>query len=471
MIRPGALLSTRPRRPYPAGGNMRAGVVICLGLVAAGPPGSVTGVGLEAEPLVAEAVGLRMRPPAGAVTTVQADPGGASYVLGDSNETWSMRIAPLHPAAADPSPEDLIEEHLRAVAATGRAHRILANEPRQYGGINGHLLYLQQTLDDRRSVVNGWLVLPTSEQTFLVFSLMTRAEDFARLRPVFDGSFATIELRGREALAEQRKQELERGRTLVRSFTPEALKGLAGFQRWYRIFRPAVSGRQADDTEVGFLNLRAVEGLRGELTPERSPESYSAMEAEQGLMVLLKARAVVDAKTGHYLDVDGRYWMAWDRSKEAWSVRQTSRKGDASQSTADTGVRNGMTLDIIHSVRERLTREPTQWTIPDPAYLCQPEAYMLGRLLPRDGTLDGDVTWYHFDPRTRRLAQRVDHWQAEGDLWVLTTQPLLEVAHVTQVYDADGRRLKRIDGDGTLTEPIDPRDLQRLWRSKGLLER
>ena len=53
--------------------------------------------------------------------------------------------------------------------------------------------------------------------------------------------------------------------------------------------------------------------------------------------------------------------------------------------------------------------------------------------------------------------------------WVLTTRPLLEADPISQIFDAQGTRLKRIDGDGTVTERIEPAALRRLWQSKGLL--
>jgi hypothetical protein len=166
--------------------------------------------------------------------------------------------------------------------------------------------------------------------------------------------------------------------------------------------------------------------------------------------------------------------MGWDRATEAWSVRQTQRKGTASQTTAETGLRNQANLEVIHSLREQLTREPTRWTLPDVAYLCQPELLLLGALLPRDPPPDGAIAFSCYDSNSRQVTQRVDRWARAMDgtgHWVLTTLPLLAVSPHTQRYDASGQRIERVEADGTTTRRIDPADLRRLWRSKGLLPR
>ena len=222
------------------------------------------------------------------------------------------------------------------------------------------------------------------------------------------------------------------------------------------------------------MTIESLEAMRGELTPERSPSSFTGLESERGLMVLLEARAIIDAEAKRYLDVDGRYWMAWDRSAEAWSIRQTQRVGSASQTTAETGVRNRATLTVIHASKEQRTREPAVFMLPDTAYLSQPEVFLLGQLLPRDGSVTGQMTFYFYDSKSRRVAERIDSWEPARDgsgHWVLTSQPMLEAAVITQEFDDQGRRIRRIDGQGTITERMSAQDLRQLWRRKGLLTR
>ena len=429
---------------------------------------------LDPVPLVAEPFGLRMSVPAGAIATTQLNQGRLTYLVSDAREagTWGVRIGTLTSTLSNPTPATVIDAQVHAVRATGRPFRVLANEPGRYGGTAGRLAYLEQTLDGGARVINGWLVVPTAHRTFLVFSIVTTADHFARLRPLLRASFSTIELLSKDAVVTRREARLARGRVIVDTLTPEALRSMVDQQQWYRIYEPAASGRWADEVEVGYMSLKCVEGRRGELTPERSPDSYRAMEQEKGLMVMIDARAIIDAQRHHYLDVQGRYWMAWDRSRESWSVRQTQRQGEATRTKAETGLRTGAMLQVIHSSKEAFTREPKEWSIPDTAYVSQAELFLLGSLLPRDGSFEGEMMLYYYDARHEQLPRRVDRWQPAADgsgNWTLVTQSALAAGSYTQLFDANGVRLRRVDADGKVTERTSAEELRRLWRSKGLL--
>jgi hypothetical protein len=397
-----------------------------------------------------------------------------SYLATDPGGTWSLRISILTPAVAQPTAGALAEQHLQAIQATGRKFQILANEPRMVGAFQGHLLYIQQVLDDEKQLVNGWLILPNSPRTFVVLTILTTADQFSRLRTVFDASFDSIELRSINDRLTQRQARVLRGRELIATLTPEKLQSALSGRHWYRIYRPGGTGRTADDTEIGFLSIECSEAMRGQLTPERKPQLFTGMETQRGLMVLVEARAIIDGEKSHYLDVDGRYWMAWDRATEAWSIRQTQRMGEAARTSAETGIRERMTLDVIHSSKEQLTREPKRYTIPDISYLSQAEVFLLGRLLPRDDSIVGQMSFYFYDTKTRQLGDRVDDWQQSRDgsgQWVLKTLPVLETKPIIQHFDAQGHRIRRIDGDGTVTERIEPDTLKGIWRRKGLMGR
>lgn len=448
-------------------------ILLALPLLAA-PAGRAAGP-TEADlmPFTAEGLGLMMSVPAGAVSTTQVAGGGLAYLLtgGGAEPTWTMRLSTLTPPSGRPTAADLIDAHLEAVRATG-AVTVVANEPRVVDGARGHLLYIRSADPAQDQSVSGWVIVPRSAEAFVVLSILVDGEAFPHLQPVLDACLATVRLRSMDELAAEHDDGLGRGRAFVETLTPQNLRSVVGPREWYRIYRPSDSGRTEDDTEVGFMSLQCLPAARGRLEPQRSPDSYSSLEAERGLMVVIEARAIVNHDSNLYLDVEGRYWMAWDRNQEAWSVRQTRRQGEASRTSAETGVRSLATLDVIHSSREELTRDPSQWTIPDKAYLSQPEVFLLGRLLPRESAAAGEMLFYYYESGSRRLVQRTDRWEPADDGsngWVLATRSVLKPGTVTQVFDAQGRRVKRIDGDGTLTVRIDPDELQRLWRSKGLL--
>ncbi len=436
------------------------------------PPAAV----LDPEPLVAEAFGLSMHLPAGTTVTTQLTDEKLIYVFTDGREVgaWRMRLQPLVSARPDATAESLIQDKIREIRSTGRRYRIIANHPGRYGAVEGRLLYLQRTLPDGAEVINGWLILPMAPQRFLVFSLVMSADRIGLLRPVFNASFATVELRSQEEVNAQRQARLERGRMVIDTFTPARLRSLVSGRTFYRIYQPAASGRADEETEIGYFTMRSLEAPRGRLTPERLPSSYGAMESEEGLMVVIEARAIVDAATKRYVDVEGRYWMSWTRSSEAWSVRMTQRQGVTEHTTAQTGVRTRGILNVIHSAREEFTRQPAEWSIPDKAYLSQPEVFGLGGLLPRDGSVTGQMAFYHYDSGLRRVPRRIDDWQPADDgsgHWVLRTRSSLDAGVVKQIFDAQGTRLRRIDADGKITERIDRQELHRLWQAKGLLAR
>jgi YD repeat-containing protein len=425
--------------------------------------------GLASEPLVAEAIGLRMYLPAGGAARSATGPDGVSYLASDEAQNWSLRISTLLPAVAGASAAGLAADQLQAVQKTGRPVQVMVNGPRPCGTIQGHLLYVQQSINNQ-AVVNGWLMLPTSPQSFVVVTIFADAREFPRLRPIFDACFDTIQLRSAAELADQREARLARGREVLATFTPQRLRAAAFDRQWYRVYRPGPSGRSADDTELAFMSLQVGEGKRGELTPERAPEAFGAMESELGLLLLLEARYLLDdPKAGGHVDVDARYWMNWDRQSEAWSVRYTRRVGTVSRTAADTGVRSGPRLEVIHSSREEQTREPETFQVPE-VYLCQAEVLLLGALLPRDGPASGEMAFACYDPKARRLIDRVDSWKLDRQAphWVLTTIQFSDTAPIRQVYDASGRRLQRTDPDGTITERMDPGELRKLWQSKGL---
>ena len=289
--------------------------------------------------------------------------------------TWTARTATL------------VQQYLKTVRASSPKVRVIANDPVTVVGATGQRLYIERPAGATGQAVTGWLVLATSDYDFLVFSLATTAQDFVRLRPVFDASFATIRIRQQDEVQAIRMARLARGRTIINSFTPDKLRsviGRIGRKAVYRIYTPSASGRRLDDTEIGYLTIEGREGMRGELNANRARSAYTDMEAEVGLLVLIEARGLGGDQSNHFLDVQSRFWMAWDRSKEAWSTLRTERLGNrVLNTTGETGVRDFGLLNVIISAKERMSREPKQWSLPDRACLRQHAGCVLRRLLPR----------------------------------------------------------------------------------------
>ncbi len=433
---------------------------------------------LDPEPLVAEALGLRINLPRGTVATTEMSGGRLVYTFADRpvGATWTMRLNELVTTLADPKPSRLADEKVRSFEDGRNPFRVLVNQDLDCGGVAGRLLYIWQKASDGAEAVNGWLILPRSGPSFLVFSIVTTADRIDSVRPILDASLATVRVR---APAEQKalhEQRLQLGREAVDTFTEERLREAAGPRQWYRISVPGEAGRP--DTEVGYLSLEAREAARGEVEPDRDPSRYGALEAQSGLMVLLEGRVIIgEPRNGHFYDIQGRYWLAWDRAVEQWSVRMTQRQGEATKSTSETGLRELGKLRVIAASLEEYTRDPVSWTISEKAYLSQVEVFLLGALLPRDGSITGEMSFLYYEPTMRMLPLRLDLWGPGGGgtaRWSLRTRPFLQALTIDQDFDASGRRLRRVDWDGQVrkvTEPIDPEALRRLWEEKGLSRR
>ena len=96
----------KPLRPVPIL------LVVLTAASAQAPPAP----GLDPTPLAAEALGLTMSLPAGAIVSTQSSDQAISYLVTDAEGTWSLRVSNLSPAVPDPTAEALAGE-LEAVGA------------------------------------------------------------------------------------------------------------------------------------------------------------------------------------------------------------------------------------------------------------------------------------------------------------------------------------------------------------------
>jgi hypothetical protein len=356
------------------------------------------------------------------------------------------------------------------------AFRVLDNEPVTYGQTPRQLCFLEQTSPSGETFVAGWLVLPRGPRTFVVLAIRTTPEHLPRLRPILDTSFSTISLRSGEEITRLRDQRLEAGRRFLESTTAEKLKSLVGRRQWFRIYRPNPGG---GEQQLGYSFVEVIAAKRGSLNPQRSEDQYDAGEQEVGFTVRIHGRIVLDATQASYYDSLAVYWMAWDQSQEAWSIRATQRQGDKERSESETGVRPPAgpgqprpKLTVIKSVGTSYRRDPYEWVIPD-VYLSQPLAWLLGELLPRDRDepLELATYAYNFTNAQPKVSLRYDHWGPAEDgsrTWVLRSQLSSDSAPIRAVYGPDGGLIRRQRSEGTVTEPITLEQLRRLWTRMGL---
>jgi len=280
-------------------------------------------------------------------------------------------------------------------------------------------------------------------------------------------------------VAMERSARLKSGHDLLASLSAQQLHALTGYSQWTRIYRPSENAG-APATEVGYSLVEVVAGKRGELNPGRNPSKFSPAERKEGLIVRVQGRVLADAKRRLFYDSLATYWMAWDQSEEAWSVRTTQRQGEAEKSEAETGLRAAPTVGspqaVLQVIKSSEAAEPVsnQWEVPD-VYLSQALGWIIGRILPRDLTAGAtgptDYAWYFYVSSNRqpKVYQRLDRWEGRNDgTYTLTTYLTPDTPPFVSTYAADGSFVRRVHSDGTITEPISLEDLRKLWKSKGL---
>lgn len=431
---------------------------------------------LDPTPVTVEALNLRFHPPRGSNTIAENLNGAFVITLSDSAKTptWTMRVQTMKASAPGSTAKAQIDDLLKELDRTKADYRIVSNQAHTAAGQTGQMCYLERTTKDGQNVVSGWLVLPISRDEFMVFAMQTVPESFPLLRGVWDACFATLDLRTREQVTAERNIKLKNGVDLLASIKPAQLKALAGQKQWSRIYRPMPNGAPA--VEVGCALIEVEAAPRGALNPEKDPTKYNSAERVEGLLVRMQGRYVVDAARKVFYDSIALYWTAWDLSEETWSVRGTQRQGDAEVSEAETGLRAAPTTaqptSVLSVIKTTQTTEPVsnQWEVPE-VYLSQALGWIIGRLLPRDVTEAREYAWYYYVSSSMqpKVYQRLDKWERSADgRYLLTTYLTPETPPYTSTYDKNGDFVRRVHGDGSVTEPIELIELRKLWKASGL---
>ncbi len=440
-------------------------------------------------PLTADSLGLTMRLPRGAQVSMQKVNGSTTFLMSDNPKSARWRMRAQLQAAESPgiSATEQAKVQLEALSRSGQTFKVLIDEPRRYGGLQGHFLAIEQPpilgSADKRASITGWLMLPSGDKRFVVIAIMTVDTFWEEMQRTFDLAFQTVQVSDVDDLKRVLEFRLANGREFVKSITPERLESCLHAKQLYRIYRKGSAGDPSNEKEIGYLSMRCFEALRGEVESGRAPEDFRSAERQSGIMVELEARILSNDDPKHKFDVLSRFWMSWDRVQEAWSTRTTETQGSISRSFAQTGVRSEPsagqprpTLTVVNNADVPAVNDDAALIepVPDDAYLSQVEVYLLGRLLPKNSPMPQEYSFYFFDAKNNLMSLRLDRWSpdpADPAVWMLVTQPTVDAPEMTQIFNAQGMRLRRVDGDGTITEPIEPRALERLWISKGLPSR
>jgi hypothetical protein len=432
---------------------------------------------LDHEPAHLESLGMKRRLPVGAMLSKPVKGAMPIYTVDDSRTPprYHMQIQSYVSSLPEPSPRAQVEDYLDGMRRKGAAPTVISNAPIAVDNLDGQLLWTSTDLGEGIVAVQGWLVIQIGEFDFLVASALCAGPQFPEARPALEACFASISLEDRRQVASDRSERLRRGNAVLGALTPAALRELCTAEpRMYRVYAPDESGREQ---EIGYYQVTV---LAANMSDASGEAQIPHRDDGTGLLVLVQGRTIVNRDTGEFADTESRFWSAFDRSSEAWSSRVTQRGGkNAPRSFAQTGLRAPAGLGnprqkllVINADAQSRTREEREWVVPTGIYLSQAETLVLGELLPRDGSSNGDFAYYAFDPRSMQMPQRVETWTPAADgQWMLVTQPGLDEPAEVTLHDSRGRRIRRSEPDGVVTEHCSASEVDRLWKSQGLPSR
>lgn len=445
--------------------------------------------GLEAAPSRFEVLGMQFRPPAGSIMRGEGSGRTATWVISEDADSpkYILRASKLY-ADGPSEPAAQVDDLVRSVSERPSANTVFAVRSRKefmHKGQPAALLYTslrEGEGEEEVSAVQGYFLVQVAPAEFVVISSLVAERDFAAVEPLLSRSFGTVEVLDPEALARDRADRMGRGEQLLAALDEAALRRAldpaagdaagGGAGRWYRISQSAQDGTV---NEVGYMTVTAVDAPQGAANPDRAEPDWTSRERERGLLVRLRMRTLMDPSGKAVTDTDARYWVRWDREREFWTVRSTARAGrKAARNSTQLGIREPASagspravLEVTDVDRAKPGDEPNRWQVPPVGYLSQAEAMVLPRLLPSmaQPTRFG---FYWFDPRSGRLAQRVDELTPGPAGAALATRRTLESPEVTDMVDQAGVLLRRTSDDGAVVERTTAADMLALWKRKGL---
>lgn len=303
------------------------------------------------------------------------------------------------------------------------------------------------------------------------FDLMCDPADEREARVAYLAILRSAQFSANTEVAVARAVALEVTEALISSLTKsdylKAIERVHG--QWARLSVPAETGSTIDDTERGYRLIRAWEGHRGEIDPERSQALWNEDDRQRGYLVQIDGRVIERAPgQNQWNTIDTRIiaFMSYDRAHEAWTANTTFRQGGQRPVVnTEFGLRNGQEL---HVSRRGITSNTFQPIVPPRGYISQVEFYLLPQLLVghEATTAYGMYALTGGDESIRYRQFELE--RSDGiAAWRLTAD-LGDDARSVSLFDAAGRFLGSERGDGSTWKPTTQADLLALWQRKGL---
>ena len=434
------------------------------------------------ELFISNEVGMSMTLPEGAVIATKQDGEAPFFVVRDGSEspTWSLRLEST--PSDDPTAEAMIRRLMLSQNAGAEASlKILEEQPFRHDQALGHLAWVEETLENGKKVIFGWLVLPQGriggQLRYIVATSITLPRHLALVQPVLKHSLDSIALRGPVLASLNAQVEADATKAFLEQLDEETLRKLDGHVSYRRAFRPGLSGEA--DTEVAYSIFTIKSAPMGEIQIRKNPDTYTAAEQEEGFLLRIHSRVIAEADREIYLDMLGLYWMSWDLEDEAWTATVTRRQGAATRTEKEFGFRSPPTLGeplprlmVIKQDDEINLREPYLWETPEP-WMPRPLVGILGLFLPKSDPLAMSYAFFDHRHSTPQLGSRRDEWapRSPGEsTWVLRTWLDDSGLPATAEYGPHGM-IRQRNPDGLVIEATSPDRINHIWRQAGLRTR
>jgi hypothetical protein len=339
-------------------------------------------------------------------------------------------------------------------------------------GVGAERFYLAVPRADGKPLVKGYTIFKPLANQFVVFELIVPESDFARSRPAYETSIATARFEDPKQVNLERGAAIRAGQDLLKLVTPEDYdQWFNGTERWFRLYRPAVTGSKADSQEVGYRGIKFWKGQRGEVdSTGTSRGSWTKVDRQQGYLASVRARLLTPQGPA---DSEAIYFMTPDRSEEAWMLRMVVR--DAKSGTElirakEIGARSGKELNVVIEQSGQAPRT-IQPFFQSAGYLTQVDLIALPRIYAAK-QVESSFAYYVYQSQIEGVSLRRDRLTKSGKgtsiIWGLETNFTDDAPTQSSTFNAQGDLLSTTTSDGSIWEPVKLDDLKRLWEQKGL---
>ena len=315
-------------------------------------------------------------------------------------------------------------------------------EPAQRAGA----LFYYKIPDRRRGDrSHGQALIQVDDYTFALLRLDAPYAVRDHAQVAFEAMIDSITIESSDTLLEQRRHNVERGRT------------------WWQAKK--LEERLAAIQPVQLLRIIQADSDIGYMTVEMRPGKELGLD---GLAVIVQAREYEDE---HVHDTKGRFFLSNDLNHEIWDIRTTTQQRDHGLQEvgapnkitwAETGTRNRR---IIKVTRSGLSgRKELQWELNPETYLSQVDLHLLNQMLPEEAQ---EMGFYAYLPSANKLTYRSVRIEPIRDGYRVFTRASPDRPESLSKYDKNGQFQGRWLVGGRAVLPTTNEQFKRIWNFTG----